>query len=50
KIKDGILFPSSNTISVEPNIAEKLNFIYAKTYAIEKDLFIILSSFRRLDS
>lgn len=50
KIKDGILFPSSKTISVEPNIAEKLNFIYAKTYAIEKDLFIIFSSFRRLDS
>ncbi len=49
KIKVGVLSPVVKTSQqVEPGTANKLNFMYAKNYAIEKDLYIILRSITQL--
>jgi len=49
KIKVGVLSPVVITSEqVEPGTANKLNFMYAKNYAIEKDLYIILRSISQL--
>ena len=49
KIKQGVLSPViTSTIGVEDATVNKLNFLYAKNYSVEKDLFIILYSFSKL--
>ncbi len=51
KIKQGVLSPVINwNNQVEPGTANKLNFMYAKNYSIEKDLYIILISITKLGS
>ena len=51
KIKQGVLSPVIKwSNKVEPGTANKLNFMYAKNYSIEKDLYIILLSITKLGS
>jgi lipopolysaccharide/colanic/teichoic acid biosynthesis glycosyltransferase len=51
KIKQGVLSPVIKwNNQVEPGTANKLNFMYAKNYSIEKDLYIILISITKLGS
>jgi GT2 family glycosyltransferase/lipopolysaccharide/colanic/teichoic acid biosynthesis glycosyltransferase len=51
KIKQGVLSPVINwNNQVEPGTANKLNFMYAKNYSVEKDLYIILISITKLGS
>jgi lipopolysaccharide/colanic/teichoic acid biosynthesis glycosyltransferase len=51
KIKQGVLSPVIKWSNrVEPATANKLNFMYAKNYSIEKDLYIILLSITKLGS
>jgi len=51
KIKQGVLSPVIKwNNQVEPGTANKLNFMYAKNYSIEKDLYIILISISKLGS
>lgn len=47
KIRKGVLAPAINK-ELEPGVANKLNFMYAKNYAIEKDIVIIIRSLRTL--
>ena len=49
KIKQGVLSPFiNNNQNAEAATVAKLNFLYAKNYSIEKDLFIILYSLSKL--
>jgi GT2 family glycosyltransferase len=49
KIKQGVLSPVIKWNNhVEPGTANKLNFMYAKNYSVEKDLYIILLSITKL--
>ncbi len=49
KIKEGVLSPINNSNKTLNDISiQKLNFLYAKDYSIEKDLLIILKSLRDL--
>lgn len=49
KIRKGVLTPAhSGTANVEKATANKLNWLYAKNYSIEKDLYIILMSIHKL--
>jgi GT2 family glycosyltransferase/lipopolysaccharide/colanic/teichoic acid biosynthesis glycosyltransferase len=51
KIKQGVLSPVIKwNNQVEPGTANKLNFMYAKNYSVEKDLYIILISITKLGS
>ena len=51
KIKKGVLSPITKlSQQVEPGTANKLNFMYAKNYSIEKDLYIIFLSINKLGS
>ncbi len=51
KIKRGVLSPVVKwNNQVEPGTAYKLNFMYAKNYSVEKDLYIILISITKLGS
>jgi GT2 family glycosyltransferase len=50
KIKTGVLTPldSIGKKNINKVTAQKLNFLYAKDYSIEKDLFILLGGISRL--
>ncbi len=49
KIKQGVLTPVSRSIDgIEEATVNKLNFLYAKNYSVEKDLSIILFSLSKL--
>lgn len=49
KLKQGVLHPVNQTkSSAESFAANKINFMYAKNYAVEKDLFIIFQSISKL--
>jgi GT2 family glycosyltransferase len=49
KLKTGVLNPASNkTEKIETAAANKLNWLYAKNYAIDKDFLILLFSIRKL--
>jgi len=51
KIKQGVLSPVIKwNNQVEPGTANKLNFMYAKNYSVEKDLYIIFISITKLGS
>lgn len=51
KIRKGVLTPAySGATNVEQATANKLNWLYAKNYSIEKDLYIILMSIHKLGS
>ena len=47
KIKQGVLAPILKQ-SMDAGVANKLNFMYAKNYAVEKDILIILRSLNKL--
>jgi lipopolysaccharide/colanic/teichoic acid biosynthesis glycosyltransferase len=51
KIKQGVLSPVIKwNNQLEHGTANKLNFMYAKNYSVEKDLYIILISITKLGS
>ena len=51
KIKKGILNPSSyNGTALNEVTIQKLNFLYAKDYSVEKDLIILLKSLNQLSN
>ena len=49
-IKSGIVSPldAQGGKSLNPVTIQKLNFLYAKDYSVEKDLLIVLKSIRQV--
>jgi hypothetical protein len=49
RIKEGVLSPLDKNSRILNEISiQKLNFLYAKDYSIEKDFIILLKSLRSL--
>ena len=49
KLKPGILHPMERIMLTEPKLTDKINLIYARDYAVSKDLSILYKSWRKLD-
>ena len=49
RIRKGILTPIDGLPLNEPSIIDKMNLIYARDYAIRKDLSIVSKAWRHLD-
>ena len=49
KIRPGIIYPSDEISSSEPETLHKLDLIYARDYSIAKDLKIVFHCWRNLD-
>ena len=49
KLKPGILHPDAILKTADTTVQDKINLIYARDYKIQKDISILLSSWRNLD-
>jgi GT2 family glycosyltransferase len=49
RIKPGILNPTDSLSFSDDSLTDKLNLIYARDYAVQKDFSILIKAWRRLD-